>query len=52
METEIICDHCGEEIYTGEGCYCMDGQIICIDCAADFARGLMRPYWVGGVYGG
>jgi len=51
VETEMICDHCGEEIYSGEGYYRVDGQTVCIDCAADFAKGLMRPYWVGGYHG-
>lgn len=37
------CARCGREIYWGEGCYWMDGRLICEDCfpaaAAEWLQG-------------
>ena len=32
------CEHCGGEIYEGETCYRIDGQLIHEDCLRDFAE--------------
>lgn len=48
MDAEMICDRCGEEIYSGESHYFLNGQAVCIDCAGDFALELLAPYRVGG----
>ena len=49
-EVEILCDRCGEEIYDGEEYYRVDGQIICTDCVAEYARRLLWPCRMGGQY--
>lgn len=43
------CDRCGGEIYEGEGYYCINGEVVCEDCLADYARSLLAPYYEGGV---
>ncbi len=43
-----LCDLCGGEIYWGEAFYRVDGETICVDCVADYARGLLAPYREGG----
>lgn len=43
-----ICDLCGGEIYWGEAFYCVNGETICEDCVAGYARGLLAPFREGG----
>ncbi len=38
------CSRCGQPVYRGESCYCIDGTMICDDCLDAFARQLLRPY--------
>jgi len=38
------CQLCGGEIGGGEECYCVNGQVFCTDCLADFARAYFAPF--------
>lgn len=39
-----VCDLCGREIYFDEIFYCVDGENICDDCVADYARRELAPF--------
>lgn len=43
-----VCDLCGGEIYQEETFYRVDGETVCEDCVADYARGLLAPFREGG----
>ena len=38
------CELCGGEIAYGEECWFINGQVICEDCLADFARRYFAPH--------
>ena len=42
MDAEMICDRCGEEIYSGESHYFLNGQAVCISCMS----GILMSCWL------
>ena len=38
------CCLCGSELYRGEVCYVVNGEVICPDCLADYARQTFAPF--------
>ena len=38
------CELCGSDIGCGQEYYLLNGQVICEDCLADFARRYFAPY--------
>lgn len=42
------CCCCYGEIYQGEDCYRIDGQIVCTDCLSRFAQDYFRLYRLRG----
>ena len=34
----LLCSQCDEEIWAGEGYYCIEGETVCQYCLPDFAR--------------
>ena len=38
------CELCGSEIFTGEECWFINGQVICEDCLGEFARRYFAPH--------
>ncbi len=39
---KYTCTVCEREIYSGEGCYCFEGETVCEDCANAY---VMDHYW-------
>lgn len=42
-----ICDLCGGELYRGERYYRINGEVICRDCLAAYARQFFAPFACG-----
>ena len=40
------CEMCGGEIYRGEAYYYINGDAVCRDCLADYARRVFAPFVV------
>ena len=38
------CCLCGDELYMGQQCYHINGQTICEDCLADYARQYFKSF--------
>ena len=47
QRTAAECDLCGGEIYRGRRYYCINGQTVCPDCLADYARAVFAGFACG-----
>lgn len=41
-KTKQYCAVCEREIYSGEACYCFEGEAVCEDCCSGY---VMDHYW-------
>ncbi|MBQ4160035.1 MAG: hypothetical protein IJD83_03800 [Clostridia bacterium] len=42
IKTKHVCTVCEREIYTGEACYCFEGECVCENCCNEY---VMDHYW-------
>ncbi|MBQ1674690.1 MAG: hypothetical protein II069_01440 [Oscillospiraceae bacterium] len=40
----VFCDLCGTELPPGGDCYRINGETVCPDCLAEYARQVFAPY--------
>lgn len=38
------CELCGGELYAGEECYFINGEVVCEDCLGEYARQVFRSF--------